>query len=101
MRPADAALLIVALMIAWSIYRAHRSSDIQFNIFDPLMDGGRVSRIGCAFMATLVVTSWIMVRLTLDGKMTEGYMAAYCAAWVAPIIARMFIAQPAGSPQGG
>ncbi len=61
------------------------------------MEGGRVGRLACAFMVTLVVTSWIMVRLTLDGKMTEGFMIGYAGAWVAPIIAKLFSGPPAAS----
>ena len=100
MRAADASLLIIALVIAWSVYRAHKRKDGEFNdfnILDLLMEGGRVGRLACAFMATLVVTSWIMVRLTLDGKMTEGFMIGYAGAWVAPIIAKLFSQQPAAS----
>jgi len=93
MRAADAALLIVALAIVWSLYRAHRSADgafAQFNLLDLLMDNGRLSRIACAFMATLVVTSWVIVKLTIENKLTEGLFTAYVAAWVAPIVAKLF-----------
>lgn len=100
MRATDAALLIVALVIAWSVYRAHTRKDSgfdAFNVLDLLMEGGRVSRLACAFMVTLVVTSWIMVRLTLDAKMTEGYIIGYGGMWVAPIIAKLFSGPPASS----
>ena len=93
MRATDAALLIVALVIAWSFYRAHRSKDGSFanvNLLDIIMENGRPSRIACAFMATLLVTSWVIVRLTIENKMTEGYFIGYGGMWVAPIIARMF-----------
>lgn len=92
MRATDGALLIVSAVIVWSFYRAHRNPDFTFNAFDLLMEGGRVSRIACAFMATLVVTSWVIVRLTVEGKLTEGIFAAYVAAWVAPIVAKLFSA---------
>lgn len=90
MRAVDGSLLILTLMVVWSFYRAHKNRDFQFNVFDIIMDGGRVSRIACAFMATLLVTSWVIVRLTLEGKLTEGLFAAYIAAWVAPIVAKLF-----------
>ena len=93
MRATDGALLIVALAVAWSLYRAHRSDSgvfAQFNLLDLLMENGRLSRIACAFMATLFVTSWVIVRLTFDGKMTEGYFIGYGGMWVAPIIAKLF-----------
>ena len=90
MRATDGALLIIALVIAWSVYRAHRNQENTFDVFDLLMENGRLSRIACAFMVTLIATTWIMVRLTFDGKMTEGYFIGYGGMWVAPIIAKMF-----------
>lgn len=98
MRATDAALLIVALCIAWSFYRAHRNAAFTFNLFDLIMDNGRVSRLACVFLGSFMVTSWIMVRLTLDGKMTEGYMAAFGALWIVPITAKLFSPAPL-SPQ--
>lgn len=90
MRATDAALLIVSIVIAWSFIRAHRDKTNSFNLIDLLMEGGRLSRIACAFMATLVVTSWVIVKLTIEGKLTEGLFTAYVAAWVAPIVAKLF-----------
>jgi hypothetical protein len=90
LRATDAALLIVALVIAWSFYRSHLNKTNTFDLFDLLMEGGRLSRIACAFMATLVVTSWVIIRLTIEGKLTEGLFTAYVAAWVAPIVAKLF-----------
>jgi len=94
MRATDAALMIVALCVAWSFYRAHRNAAFTFNLFDLIMDNGRVSRLACVFLGSFLVTSWIMVRLTLDGKMTEGYMTAFGALWIIPITAKLFSPAP-------
>ena len=90
MRSADAAMVIIALVIAWSFYRAHRNSAFSFNVFDLIMENGRLSRLACVFMGSFGVSSWIMMRLTIDGKMTEGLFMAYGGVWVAPIIAKLF-----------
>lgn len=90
MRATDAALLIVAMVIAWSFYRAHRSRDFSFSAFDLIMDNGRVSRLACVFLACFGILSWIMVRLTIEAKMTEGYFMGYAGACFAPIIAKLF-----------
>lgn len=82
------AMFIVAIGI--SFWRLQRNQDNDFNLFDIIMEGGRVSRIAIAFMTTLVITSWIMIKLTIDQKMTEGFMMGYGAMWVAPIIAKLF-----------
>lgn len=94
MRAADAALLIIALVIAWSFYRAHRDATLTFNLFDLIMENGRVSKLAFVFLGSFGVTSWLMVRLTLDGKMTEGYLTAYGALWVIPITAKLFSPAP-------
>lgn len=83
-------LALFTAAVGASFYRLHKDSSSDFNLFDLLMEGGRVSRIAVAFMVTLIVTSWIMLKLAIDGKMTEGYLVSYGAMWVAPIIARMF-----------
>ena len=98
MRPADAALLILAMVVAWSLYRAHRDKATSFDLLDLLVENGRVSKLACVFLGSFGVTSWVMVRLTLDGKMTEGYLAAYGALWIVPITAKLFSTAPAASP---
>ncbi len=90
MRAADAAIIIVALVIAWSFYKAHTSQNVSFNLYDLLMENGKVSRLAVAFLGAFGVCSWIMIRTTIDGKMTEGLFLAYGAVWVAPILARLF-----------
>ena len=92
MKAADAAMLIGALALVWSMYRAHKDPSINFNLLDLLMDNGRISKTAFAFMLTLSVTSWIMLRLTLDGKLTEGYFTGYGLMWVGPLVAKMFAA---------
>jgi hypothetical protein len=94
MRSADAALLIVALVVAWSFYRSHRNPNISFDLFDLIMEGGKLSKVSCLVMGAFTVHTWIMIRLTLDGKMSEGYLTIYGATWVAPMLARMFSSPP-------
>ena len=95
----NGAIGILTLGIAWTLYRAHKDKDLSnFNLFDLLMEGGRVSRLACAFLASFIMTSAIMWKLAIEGKMTEGYFIAYGGMWVAPIIAKLFA--PAPMPQG-
>ncbi len=83
-------LLTFLAVLGISFYRLQKDATNDFNLFDILMERGRVSRIAVAFMTTLVITSWIMIKLTVDGKMTEGFLMSYGGMWVAPIIAKMF-----------
>jgi hypothetical protein len=96
MRTADAALLIFGLMLAWSFYRAHLDQTNVINLFDLVMDGGRLSKMACVFMGAFAALTFIMIRLTLDGKMTEGYFTSYGGLCFAPLIAKLF--SPAPSP---
>ena len=95
MSAADASLLVLMLIVTWSIYRAHADPNNQFNLLDLIMENGRVSRIGFGYMFALVVTSWVLIIAARSGRMSiDVIYSAYCAAWVGPIVARMFNAQP-------
>lgn len=96
MKVADALLIVLALLLVWSFWRAHRDPAVRLDLFDLVMSDGRLSRLAVAFMLTLGVTSWVVIRLALDSKLTEGYFTAYGAMWVAPIVAKLF-STPASS----
>lgn len=87
------ALLVALAVIVISFYRLNRDND-DFNLLDLVMENGRVSRIAFAFMLTLFVTSWITIKLTIDGKMTEQYLFVYGGLWVTPIVSKMFSTNP-------
>ena len=90
MRWDEAALGIIGLLVVWSFYSAHHDASFTFNMFDLIMENGKVSRLACAFMATLVVTSWAVIRMAVDGKLSDVIFSAYGAMWVAPIVAKLF-----------
>lgn len=83
-------LAAVIIVIAISVYKMHQDANSRFNVLDLLMEGGRTSRIATAFMVALVATTWVFIKLAVDGKMTEGYMLAFGGMWVTPIVSRMF-----------
>lgn len=98
MRFADALLMLFLLALGWSFYRAQRDPANVINLFDLVLDKGRINRIAVAFMVTLCVTSWVIIRLALDGKLTEGFFAGYAAAWITPMVAKLFSTpQPPGT----
>lgn len=89
MSPTEALLAIVGIFAAWTIYRAQKDTTLDFNLFDLIMENGKVSKIACAFMLTLGFTTWLMLDLQLKGKMTEGYFTMYGTLWIAPLVARV------------
>ena len=90
MRFADAALLLLVIALAWSFYRAQKDHTSTFNLFDLLMENGKLSKVSVAFMITLCVTSWAMLRMVIDGKLTDGIFMGYGAMWVAPLVAKLY-----------
>ncbi len=90
---------VVAVSVVIAFWRAHRKPGFQFNAFDLVMENGRVSRIAVAFMFVLGVTTWVVIDLQINGKMTEGYFTTYGAMWVLPLVAKVVFnkTEPPGS----
>lgn len=82
------ALILGLVVIGISFWHAQRSK-ISFDLFDLIMENGRVSKTAVAFMLVLCVTTWIMVVLVYKNGMTEGYLAIYSGMWVTPLVARV------------
>jgi len=91
MNISDAVLTLTALVLLWSLIRAHRDPATDINLFDLLMENGRLSKVAVAFMVTLLVTSWVLIRLAIDGKMTDIVFAAYGAVWITPLLSKMWL----------
>lgn len=83
------ALGAAALAIAVSVWKAHKNAAIQFDIFDLLMENGRVSKIAVAFMLVLLVSCWVIVSQQTQGKLTEGMFGLWLTAWVTPLVAKV------------
>lgn len=88
-------LAIAFIVIAFSFYTAHKSHALEFNAFDLVMNKDRVDKIAVAFMLVLGVTTWVIIDLQVNGKLTEGYFTVYGGMWVAPLLAKVaFNKQP-------
>jgi preprotein translocase subunit SecG len=95
---AGLALLAVILIISWMLHRRDRDQASQLNLEDLLIgDDGRLSKAAAVMMGAFGLTTWLMVYLALTGKMTEGYLAIYVGAWIAPTVA-VIIKRPAEVP---
>lgn len=84
-----AILGVATLLVLVSFWRAHRDALAKFNAFDLIMENGRVSKIAVAFMIVLGVSTWVIVLLAIRDKLTEGIFAAWLAAWVTPLVAKV------------
>ncbi len=81
-------LAIGMVLIAISFWKAHKTPGFNFNAFDLIMVDGKVDPIAVSYMLVLGVTTWIIIDLRLDDKLTEGYFTTYGAMWVVPLVAK-------------
>ena len=86
----EAIAITIILLVVLSLYRLHKNPTVNFDVFDLLMENGKVSRIACITMGTWVALVSVSFGTYLDGKMTEGLYTAFGGLCFAPMIARMF-----------
>lgn len=96
----SAALLAILLLIALSLYQAHKNPDIKLNLLDLFMEGDRLSKVAFVFMISFSFSIWFMIDLALKDKMTEGYFIAFGGLWVSPFVARVLMTkhEPSDKP---
>lgn len=76
-----ALLMALAGILAW---KATHSTDSKFDLSTAFLDAeGKTSMSRIAQFAALTVSTWAFAYLTVGGKLTEWFMTAYLAAWVA------------------
>lgn len=85
------ALVAALIIMTYTLYRAQKDPNRVFDVYDLVMENGRLSRQACVMMGSFVTTSWMMIQLTVNGKLTEGYLGLYSAAWIAPTVTRMIV----------
>lgn len=83
------ALCLLALLVAVTLWRAHRSKLVAFDLLDLLLEGGRVSKIAVAFMLVLGTSTWVIIHQTVHDKLTEGMFGLWLTAWVTPLVAKV------------
>lgn len=82
-------LALVFLVIAVSVWNAHKNHATVFNAFDLLMENGKVSKIAVAFMLVLIVSTWVIIDMRIDKQLTEGMFGLWLGAWVTPLVAKV------------
>ena len=91
-----AALIAVIIGVVLALVRRDRSAISAVNLEDLLLgDDGKLSKAAAVMMGAFAMTTWLMVYLALNNKMTEGYLAIYVGAWIAPTVTRLIINRPA------
>lgn len=90
-----AALILIIIAIIYVLMKRDRSSMSHINLEDLLLgDDRKLSKAAAVMMGAFAMTTWLMVYLALNGKMTEGYFAIYVGAWIAPTVTRLIVNKP-------
>lgn len=83
-------LALAVLLIMWALERRSRSAKSRIDLDDLLLnEDGKMSKAAAVMFGSFALTTWVIVFLTLNGKLTEGYFAAYITAWVAPVVVKL------------
>ena len=82
-------LAISAGLIVLSFWHAQKNPEFHFDVFDLLMENGKLSKISLAFMLVLAVSTWVIVDLQIKGKLDNGMFLSWLAAWVTPLCAKV------------
>lgn len=89
---AAAVLAAGIALVMVSLARRSRASGNGYELGDLLLgDDGRASKAAHVMFGSFFLTSWIMVQLTLSGRLTDGELAAYLLAWVTPAVTRLIV----------
>lgn len=83
-------LALIVLALVKSILKRDRSMTSRISLEDLLLgDDGKISKAASVMLGSFACTTWMMVYLAMNDKMTEGYFAAYLAAWVIPTVTKL------------
>lgn len=83
-------LACVIVYIAFVLVKRSRSSNSALNLEDLLLgDDGKMSKAAAVMMGSFAMTTWLMIYLTLNNKMTEGYLSIYVGAWIVPSVVKL------------
>lgn len=82
-------LAVAAGFVIISFWRAHKKPGFDFNVFDLIMENGKVSKFALVFMITFAVSTWLVVVRELKGTLTEGFFGIYCGIWITPIVTKL------------
>jgi hypothetical protein len=84
-----AILACAVLAILWSLERKSKDHRSRFSFDELLTEDGKTSKAACLMFGSFAVATWLLVFLTVNGKITEGYFSAYLGFYVAPAVAKI------------
>ena len=95
-------LALAVLMIMWALERRNKSAASRISLDDLLIgDDGKMSKASAVMFGSFALTTWVVVYLTINDKLTEFIFGAYVAAWVAPAVTNILKGPQVQQPQPG
>lgn len=84
-------LLTVILLLLWVLIRRMHSAKSNINLDDLLIDPltNKISKAAAVLMASFGIASWVILYLTLTGKLTEVLFSAYLLTYAAPAVTKI------------
>jgi hypothetical protein len=84
------ALLLIAIVIVRTLWNRHKLESSKIDFDDLLLDpDGRMSKSAVVMFGSFGMTTWLMVFLTLQGSMSEGYLTIYGGLWIIPAVTKL------------
>lgn len=81
------ALVVVVTRVLWA---RDKDAASKINFDDLLLDvNGRMSKSAAVMFGAFAMTTWMMIFLTLEGKMSEGYLTIYGGLWIIPAVTKL------------
>jgi Ca2+/Na+ antiporter len=74
--------LLVLVAAVTGFVRAVSNSKNDFNLLDLFVEGGKLGGSKMRVNGAWLVSTWAFIYFTVDGKLTEWYVAAYLTAFV-------------------
>lgn len=84
-------LLAFGMLILWLV-RRDKNKESSLSLDDLLKDDvtGKTSKTAFVFLASFVLTSWVIVYMTARGLLTLEWYTLYMVNWVAPAVVKIF-----------
>lgn len=98
----ELSLAALTVLIGFLVYRWHNDPKNTFNLTDALLGSdNKVSIFKIGQAAALVSSTWGLVVLIQQGKLTEWYFAAYMGVWAGANMIKTVSAQINGGANAG
>lgn len=90
------ALALIVLLLARTLRNRNKDQTSAISLDDLLLgDDGKMSKAAIVMLGSFGLTSWVILYLTLNDKLTDIIFGAYLTAWVVPTVAKLI---KAGQP---